>query len=1444
MNKGIKTASVYIVFLLFQIIILTTCLFSQHEDLKFIHLTTEQGLSHGDVMATVQDSEGFIWFGTQDGLNRYDGHQFKIYRNIANDSTSLPDNIIQHLFSDSHGDLWIGTQSGAISRYDKYKDCFINYYANSNDSTTLLDNAVSAITEDKQGRLWIATFNGLNRYNRKYDNFTNFPHNPLITISEKEFDSLKTIVSSTKLIDAVERFLGQKMSYLDFINKLGCILPADTIDYYSELLQELFPSELSKNSTARQHIRVLTTDNSGYVWAGYPNGYISRFNPATSEFNHFEIIPEVNTSLNDFFITSICCDNGKVWIATRGMGVKILDTVTLEIQDFNKTEEKYINAIIKDSYGNILMGGVEYGLIIYNPGNGIVKNYMYDVYNKYGLSSNGIYTIYEDRQNNLWISCIKGDVNYAIRQNPFKILVESPSNPNGLTHNNISAIIEDSRENLWIGYFEGGVDIINICENTRKHIPPQKNPTDGLGDGTVLTIFEDSKANIWIGTYLGGLHKFNSSGKLINSYRYEQGNSNNIAGNDVRKVIEDKDNNIWIAMHGAGVDKLNPITGEITHFTLNHLSQSFNWVYTLLCDNDNNIWVGSVVGVSVIKHGNPDDIVHFRDNPDYDNEMISSLVYVIFQDSKSNIWIGSSDGLGIYNSDKQTFTSFSADDGLTNNFVTGILEDNDSNMWISTYKGLSKFSLKTGIFKNFDIHDGLITDEFHMPACFKSKSGRLFFGGRHGLNYFFPDSIKTNTYKPSVYLTDFKLLNISVPVRDESGGFYLEKHISQTKEITIAYSQNVITFEFVALNYIQPDKNQYAYMIEGFDKQWNYTGNKRDATYTNLSPGNYIFKVKASNNDGVWNEKGTSLKIVITPPWWTTKWAYTGYFLVIILLLILFRMLIQYNEKQKNALKLERVESKRIHEADVMKLRFFTNISHEFRTPLTLILAPLEKLLNEITVENLRSQVKIIYRNAYRLLRLINQVMDIRKLDAGGLTLQTTQEDLISFVEGIARSFNYEAQNRSIYFDVIAQDNDLIIWFDRDKMEKVLYNLISNAFKYTSDNGKITITLQQKLTTDHGPQSDKYAEITIKDSGMGISAEDLLHIFDRFYQTRETDSRAGTGIGLALTKELVEMHDGKITVESQLGKGTKFTVRLPANRLNNKKKQDAVNGIYANESLPKNEEMWKDTPANKEKLPLTQQNLPLLLLVEDNIDLRTYIKHELSGSYIIFEAANGKSGCKTAVEQIPDIIICDIMMPVMDGIELCEKLKSDERTCHIPIVLLTAHSAEDQVVEGLETGADDYIVKPFSMVVLRTRIKNIVDSRRLLRKQFSKLPDMAANHVTPTKLDQRFIEKALQIIEQNIGNSEFDAMKFATEIGMSRAQLYRKIKAVTGFSVNELIRNVRLKKAPDLLLSSEYNVTDTAYALGFNQKTYFTKCFTDYYGMSPSKYIAFHKTRQ
>jgi signal transduction histidine kinase/CheY-like chemotaxis protein/AraC-like DNA-binding protein len=849
----------------------------------------------------------------------------------------------------------------------------------------------------------------------------------------------------------------------------------------------------------------------------------------------------------------------------------------------------------------------------------------------------------------------------------------------------------------------------------------------------------------------------------------------------------------------------------------------------LFKDSRQNLWVGTFNGLNKFDPG-LGQFQRFLSNKQDSTSLSDNEILCINEDSFQNLWVGTNHGLNLMNREKGTFKVYTTKNGLPDNSINAIYPDQEGNLWLSTHNGISKFNPKTKEVRNFNKSDGISSNELAPFAHCKTSDGEILLGSNNGLTLFNPDQIRDNEIKPKVVLTNFKLCNKNVKLNGSDSP--LKRHISQCDEITLTYKQTFVIFEYVALNYSSPEKNQYAYMLEGFEDEWNYVGNKREATYTNLDAGTYTFRVKASNNDGLWNEEGVALKITVLPPPWLSWWAYGFYLVLFVFLILVFR---NYN--------IRRAKAEKEHEQDKENLRFFINVSHEFRTPLTLILSPVQKLLQSNSIEESKHAAKCIQASTNKLLNLVNQLLDFRKTDLGLLPLRAAQVDIVSFIKEIVKSFEYLGQSKNIRLQFDSSVDALDVWFDPDKLEKIINNLLSNAIKYTDEGGKITISIS-KVT--HSRNNSNGVEIRVQDTGIGLNPQQQKHIFERFYKSDE--NRTGTGIGLNFTKSLVELHGGEISVESTLGEGSTFTVFLRLGKEHLKtaqlcegdfKMSDFKFDEDLHESVKYDIETADDAIDDGSELKSYSGNqIPMVLLVEDNAKLRSQMREELKGLYHIKEAGNGEDGLNMAVKYFPDVIISDIMMPKMNGIELCRKIKSDLYTCHIPVVLLTAKTLVENKIEGFKSGADEYISKPFQMEVLVVRIQNILEERRRLKEKFKTSGALVpSSELTNNNMDEVFLEKATKIVFDNISDPDFVLADLLKEMGMSRSSFYLKINSLTGTSPTAFIRTIKLKYAAELLVTQKYRINEICTMAGFNHQTYFNKTFRDFYGMSPLQYL-------
>ncbi|HEY4784685.1 MAG TPA: two-component regulator propeller domain-containing protein [Bacteroidales bacterium] len=1326
---------------------------------KPIFQSIQQGLSNQLIQCILEDSKGFMWIGTTDGLNKFDGSNFVIYENSSSDTNSISHNSINAIIEDRETNIWVGTADG-LNLYNRNRDNFINIRIPNIDKI-----CVNALCSDDIGNIWVGTIgNGVIFYDRKHSKFSFFAHNDL-DINTISSDFITSIV-----IDKLQNILIGTSRGLDLLNK----------------------------------------DHKG--------------------FSHFTYTPD-NNSLSNNFVNTLYLDNhGMLWIGTQGGGLNKLltDDHKFSFQHYlhdsntNSLSNNNILSICQDKKDNLWIGTDNGGLNCFNSKTGIFNCFHPEDGNPKGLSSNSIHSLYYDRNNIIWIGTHNHGLNFIDEKfEKFELFQKNSLSKNSIQNNDVTGFTEDSEGNIWIATDGGGISKFDIHTRTITKTINQ-SPSSHLSNNYIQTIICDRKENLWVGTWNGGIDCFNKSGVKIKNYKVE--GLQKTGDNRIRFLYEDRQMNIWAGTSGSGLFLFNPVTDKFVQI-VDHLGPAgapvIAFVNSILEDSQNNIWIGTTNGLIRLKKSDRNEFLFSKYTEGNSPKSISSnRITVIFEDSRKNLWFGTYEkGLSLLQKKDNAFINFQKHDGLPSNSIKGILEDKNGNLWISTTKGISKFNPDSKTFRNYTREDGLNSDEFHSNSCLKLRSGEFFFGGINGFNAFYPDRIKDNTLIPPIYLTDLKIFNKSAPIGSE--GSPLQKHISETKKIVLSYKQNSFTIEFIALNYTRSSQNQYAYILEGLEKDWNYVGHKRSATYTYINPGTYVFKVIGSNNDGFWNKTPTTLEITILPPFWKTIWAYILYYLVFLSLLFAFIRLSVIRAKQSQLLEL-----------DKMKLDFFTNISHEIRTPLTLILSPLENLVSSNKIEaELKSQLTLIYRNADRLFRLVNELMDFSKTEDSELNVLVQPGDIVKFTKEVFEFYNEEARQKRINYQFISNEEKLEIWFDRDKVEKVILNLLSNAFKFTSSEGNITVEVD-KTIIDHKNKAKEYARISVIDDGIGISQKFIDKIFDRFYQSPEGKgiSHTGTGIGLALSKNLVKLHHGRIEVTSERFKRTCFSVYLPLGNSHFTKDEIITDPSDISKS--------NSSPYPDEINVSSTKSASVILLVEDNFDLRKYIVSRLSDKYKILEAENGEDGYTIATKEVPDLIISDIIMPRMSGIELCKKMKEELATSHIPIILLTAKITLEEKIEGVQTGADVYITKPFHIRFLEATIKNLIETRLKLYQRFSQEVFIMPREISNNTLDQEFMARTIDFIEKNISNEELIVKDLASHLLLSHSQTYRKIKALTGQTVPELIRSVRLKMAIKLMETGKYNISEIGFKVGFTSPAYFTRCFREQYGKPPSEYLS------
>ncbi|MDL5513947.1 two-component regulator propeller domain-containing protein [Arenibacter sp. M-2] len=1368
---------VYLLILFFSLIIFT--LYGQAENrdnktLKFKHFSIAEGLSQSSVLEILQDNKGFLWFGTRDGLNKYDGHSFKTFRHNSMDPYSISNSYIKTLLQDEQGTLWVGTNYG-LNRYLTEDDRFDRIYF-ANDNTNGANNEIWDIVSDDKENLWVGTNKGLLKY---------------------KIISGESILFQADINDPNGILHNEIRSLLITGDGILWICNTKNIDVYNpetKRFKHYYYPKVGETEIVRKYAPVLCEDQNRNIWLGDSNG-LSLFNKEHERFETFSI---VSTGINQI------------------------------------TEE--IRSLEQDYLGNLWVGTYN-GLYVVNTDLSVITHYVHDENVLSSLSQNSIYKILEDTKGDLWIGTYAGGVNYYDRSYDLFKGISSGANNTKLNYKVISSIIEDDAQNLWIATEGGGVNFLNRKTGSFTYYTNNKNNPNSLSTDNVKSMIRTNDGNFWIGTHDGGLNYLNPNKKPFKFVKFKNipGDSTSLSNNRVISLFEDYQGNIWIGTSGGG---LNVWDKEKKSFQKLADSKGVlgTIIYTIVETSDNNVLlVGGSKGLAKVNLLNRtiERVTYKKDEQDIYN---MNAVLSVYEDPKQNLWIGTEgDGLYYYVSRTKSSVKYGLTNGLPNEVVYGILPDDLNYLWLSTNNGLSRLDLTSFQFKNFDISDGLLGNEFNYGSYTKLANKDLVFGGTNGFNYFNPDDLVENTFVPPVNITAMQVNNKPFVVGD-----------FMPKSIKLNYNQNDFNFNFVALSFSQPNKNQYAYKLEGFDEEWIYIGNKRSATYTNLDSGDYVFRVKASNSDGLWNEKGASVKIKVLSAPWATWWAYLVYFLFIAGVVVIIRRFALIRIQEKNALKQERLEKERIEEINQMKLRLFTNISHDFRTPLTLIIGPLERLLTKKSGDSfVQRQHEVMHRNASVLLQLINQLLDFRKSESGKIQLQATKDNIVPFIENIKLSFEELARIREIDYSFQPISGSIELFFDKINLNKIIFNLLSNAFKFTPDKGRISITLTIVTKRKSKGTPAEFLRLVVEDSGKGISKRNQKFIFDRFFQLgQDENNRSGTGIGLAITKSLVELHHGTIKAKSKVGQGTAFVVLLPMGKdhlsedqiISGTEGELAVCSHYFIKPNILIDDKIKDDVEKEVELMTSDTPKPSILLVEDNKEVRSFIKTIFERNYNILEAENGANAIEIASKQKVDLIISDVMMPTMDGIELCSRIKSNIVTSHIPVLLLTAKTSEEAQKSGFTTGADAYITKPFVASLLELRVNNMLNSRKLLIEKFKKDIILEPKELTATSADELFLQKAINLVEENISNQEFTINDFIFEMNMSRSALYRKLKALTNQSISEFIKTVKIKRAGQLILQSQLNISEIAFDLGFNDLKHFRKSFQNVFNELPSEY--------
>lgn len=1364
---------------------------SQETPPKYNFVNITEGISRVGIYSILQDDHGFVWIGTNgSGLYRYDGIDFKSYRHVLDDPTSLNSSLVFCSYFDSGHRLWVGTEEG-LNLYDRDNDRFqrISLKKNPGEEGPV---SVSSLHEDNRGNLFIGAFEkGL--FKMDLDSFE---------LSEVRVDGpdslLPLIVEAIQTDRFGKTYVGTDRGLFE-------------VDPGTGYLKRSYFRGRDTMATVKEPIKSLLIDGNNNIWVG-------------------------------------TFSDGLIKVGTTDIPGE--DHHTIEKFEFSKTT---FFSIITLPDGTLLCATENNGLFHLNDRGRVLHHYMHNKGDERSIQSNSIWSLYLDQDNKIWLGYYnKGVALYDRLYDKFKDVASYHNNPNSLQISSVTSIVQKPNGNFLMGLDGGGIDIVDLEENKFTHIN-LGNPGayTGLGSDYILSIFIDDRENVWAGSWDKGIFFLPKGSKHFVNYHMDN-TQGGLRSNTVTSFDQDSEGTLWIATFHQGVHSLDPNTKQFVHhgsdaFVEHGIAQGDIW--KVLVDQKDNVWLGTTKGLFKLeKQGDGSmKVIPMADkmSGEFRNFSAANHILSLFEDADGSLWIGTKGaGLYRYEPDSGDFTWYNKLNGLLEESVCGIIGSLDGKLWIAGNNGLTELDPKTNEFTNYTVSDGLLSNDFNMNSAYIDGDGNLYFGGYQGVNYFNPRTIPTNEQETALYLSDLRLFNEKVlPAQKQSP---LDKVISEMDSITLRHDQSVFTLEYSGINFTRPEKNEFAYYLEGYEQTWNYVGKKRSATYTNLDAGEYTFKLKAANNDGLWNTDPLALHITVLPPWWKTPWALLSYAALFLMALYLLNRVTQSRIRDRQLIHAEREKRLREKELDEKKFQFFTTISHEFRTPLSLIINPLRDIIEEngpTLPQRIREKHRVIYKNTDRLYRLVNELLDFRKLELNRIGVRAGEFNLVGLLREVAGHFEDEAVEGNIHFSVDTECEDPMICTDKGMLEKIVFNILSNAFKVTPDGGAINL----ELVSNHGAyplplvdteKDTEGVEIIISDTGPGLEPEQLERIFDRFYQVENLDKAyyGGTGIGLEVVRNFMNLLKGKIEVTSQVGQGTTFRLILPKGKAH-----------FSEAELPSELRDQKNDSCMgpkshgpgflEEQAPTCAEERPThtLLIVEDNVELRNYLRNELKPWYRILLAAHGKEGLEIARTSLPDIILTDVIMPGMDGFAFCKNIKSDIRTSHIPLMMLTAKARIDDRLEGIGMGADAYLVKPFDMRLLKLRLSQLITSRQIIfNKYFSLIGDLSTPGNT-TALDKEFLEKVLNHIHENIDDPDLNVETMASQLNLSRSQFYRKIKALTGQSANEFLRNIRLNRAKVLLENGSRSIGEVCFSVGFSSPSYFTKCFKGQFGVLPTE---------
>lgn len=1355
------------------LVILLACggvLNAQVKTHKFERFTKEEGISQSPVRNILQDPSGFLWVGTWNGLYQYDGYEFRGYWHDPQDSTTISHDWVDGFVIDRKGNFWVGTNGGGLNLFKPETGQFTAFRHDPNDPSSISSDQITAIFEDSRENLWIGTAKGLNLFDRTTGKSRRFLTGP------------------------------------------------------------------SSGGLVGEDVRVIFEDSEGTIWIGTGNPYIgsnlgalNRYNQESGTFEAIYVKPEEPENWQNFVNAIMEDEAGNLLFSSWEGGLyKLADNskIPVLLQDFsnfNTDHSRSLNRhfgitsmIAIDGGKQLWLGTYGGGLVTYDPKTRESTTQRFDRDDPFSIADDRIFEIFEDREGNIWVGTFSG----LVKTDPQGKFTQYRL-PSRFAEEWITSIDEDKNGKLWLG--TSADHLFSWDPLTREfatYFPPQNDCNNWNFPG--LAVAPSREDFLWVVTSCG-IYRFFPTDGVFRRWKHPVDAIGELESDNPIRIVQQADGSIWLNTQPSPL-----------HFGPGDALQVFRPdpsapgmipdpdIESILKDQEDNIWIASTSG---LHQYHPADQTF--SSPLSSREGYNHIVVVdIDAGENGELWLSTdSYGLVRYHPETKEFTNFTFKDGLHSNTLFAAIRDRHGYFWLLSRYGVTRFHPENKEARNFDQSDGLIEMQFSRHFVYRSENGHILLGGKGGFNRINPDQFQPSDRTPQLVLTELRINGVPRILENSKP----DRNSTTYPELSLAHDENDLSLNFTGIYFSAPKQVRYKYKLIPYDQDWVGANTQRNARYTNLDQGNYTFLVSAANEAGVWSEDTKLLSFTVRPPWWQSWWAYILFGLLLLGILYLLRRYELSRIQLANELRMEKLEADKLKELDQTKSDFFANISHEFRTPLTIIMGQIEEARDQIRSQILQKGLNTAHRNAEKLLRLVNQLLDLSRLEAQKIKLSKTSHDIIPFLRNTLFSFESLARQVDIELHFHSSLSSCVLDYDVNQMEKVFDNLLSNAIKFTPEGGLVSMKIS--LAKEHQEEDDQFL-IKIEDTGIGIPSEELDKVFDRFYQIDHPQHVGGTGIGLALTKELITLHGGSISVTSEKGKGTVFMVQLPLAA--SQEIKPGVDEVFVHSS----DQVAGTARAVAETGVSSEKNKPLLLIVEDNEDVRAYMRQVLSSSYALLEAEDGKSGLKVAGETLPDLIISDIMMPHMDGYTFSRHIRSDERTSHIPLILLTAKAAEEDKIQGLEIGVDDYLTKPFSRKELLVRIDNLIQMRKRLRERYSTATVIRPTEVQATSLDQQFLEKVLQYIEQHLADPQLDVTKVAGSVNMSSSQLNRKLNALIDQPPGQLIRSMRLQRAADLIQQNAGTVAEICFQTGFTDQANFSRSFKKQFGVSPSQYGA------